>query len=144
MIRFFRNSGFYVLFFISNVYAHECNDKFEYNITVNLDGGYYLEVLCERIIMLPKTAEGPFPKQRYNLKIKLIGKGKDWYYRKQDGYYYSLENISSKTKIWDLGYVWVNRERDEIYLNLFWVSSPDKLIPSVINGKYSIPPQKVE
>ncbi len=88
---------------------------------------------------MPITAEGFFPKKPINYEIRLKGKGKEWSYRNQPGYFYSFpEDIDAKPQSWDMGYVWVDRNRETIYLNFYWVKSPDALTESEINGAYKV------
>lgn len=108
----------------------------EYSIINRPDGGYSLNVKFLKRHWTPITAEGIFPIEKKNYQVDIIGKGKDWTFRNQKGYYYSSDDIKSNPKAWDFGYAWVDADRKNLYLNLFWVSSPDKLIPSDISGKY--------
>ena len=110
----------------------------EYSVTSRSDGGYSLDIVIHKRYWKLITAEGIFPKQRHIYNIEVIGKGKDWTYRNQKGYQYSLDDIKSNQKGWDVGFAWVNADRKHIYFNLSWVKSPDKQIPSDLNGKYSL------
>lgn len=110
--------------------------EIEYSVSLRSDGGYTLLITCSKRHWNPITAEGFFPKEKEIYKIELIGEGEDWSYRNQNGYYYSLQKIISNKNHWDLGYVWVDLNRKFLYINLFWISSPNKLIESDINGKY--------
>ena len=66
----------------------------KHEIQERLDGGYTI-ILSGKIRHLsPITAEGAFPKQSIYYQIELKGKGKDWSYRNQPGFYYSYpDNI---------------------------------------------------
>jgi hypothetical protein len=126
-------------FIMSFVMVSGCFAKdIDYKITVNSDGGYSLKITYIKRHWKPITAEGFFPLERKSYAIDIIGKGKDWKYRGQNGYYYSIEDIQSNRKSWDFGYAWVDLERKYLYLNLYWVASPDDIIPSDVNGKYSL------
>lgn len=110
----------------------------QYTIVPKSDGGYLIDLVSEKRIWVPITAEGIFPKKTSRYQLELTGKGSDWAYRNQAGYYYSYEQIASKQKDWDFGYAWIDADRRYIYLNLYQVKSPDEMIPSDINGKYTI------
>jgi hypothetical protein len=108
---------------------------------MRVDGGYTLTLTGTERHLLPITAEGMFPKSQTNHKIVLKGKGKDWSYRNQPGYFYSFpEDIEASAISWDVGYVWVDKNRETIYLNFYWIKSPDALTASKINGAYKIAP----
>ena len=105
------------------------------------DGGYTLTLSGTIQSLVPITAEGFFPKRPIAYEIALKGKGKEWKYRNQPGYFYSFpEDIEAKPQSWDLGYVWVDKNREIIYLNFYWVKSPDGLTESEINGAYKVKP----
>lgn len=70
--------------------------------------------------------------------MDIIGKGIDWSYRNQNGFYYSQDYIKSGNSAWNFGYAWVDKERRYLYVNLYRVASPDGTTPSDINGKYSL------
>ena len=106
----------------------------EYSVSDRPDGGYSLNVVIYKVYLL--TADGIFQSVRRTFTIELTGKGKDWGYRNQNGYYYSLEEIKSIQKQWDFGYGWLSGDRKCLYLNLFWVNAPDSIIPSDVNGRY--------
>jgi hypothetical protein len=90
---------------------------------------------------MPITAEGFFPKKQIYNKIVLKGKGEDWSYRNQPGYFYSFpEDIEALLGSWDIGYAWVDKSRETIYLNFYWVKSPDSIAESDVNGVYKIEP----
>ena len=110
--------------------------KIEYNVKHRSDGGYAIDIKCTVQHWQPITAEGLFPKKVINMTVELIGKGTDWSYRNQKGYYYEKKDIQGI--LGEIAYAWIDHKREYIYLNFFWVSSPDKLSPSVINGKYRI------
>lgn len=110
----------------------------EYTIIPRTDGGYKIDIACSKRHLKPITAEGIFPKETKKYTIDIIGKGKDWTFREQAGYYYSSENVRSKKKAWDFGYAWIDAKRKYIYLNFYWVSAPEGIAPSDVNGKYNI------
>ena len=133
-----------VLFFgascVNLANAHECNLGLEYQIGNRADGGFELTIICQRRIQKMITAEGFFPKTKKTFKISLIGNGNAWSEkRNQEGFFYPIEKIVCKAKAWDMGYVWVDQDRKNIFLNFYWVQSPNKLKPSIINAKYPIP-----
>jgi hypothetical protein len=110
-----------------------------HQIETREDGGYIITISGHKRYLLPITAEGPFPKMQINCRIELKGKGKDWSYRNQPGYYYSYpDDIECKSPRWDIGYAWVDKDRKKIYLNFFWIHSPDSLTDSDVNGAYRI------
>lgn len=117
-----------------------CNDCIaqidEYKVNQRSDGGYAIDIKYTVQSWLPITAEGPFPRQVKKTTVELIGKGKDWSYRNQNGYYYDKNDI--RGILGEIAYAWIDHKREYIYLNFFWISSPNKLTPSVINGKYRI------
>ena len=117
-----------------------CYAQKEYIVSQRVDGGYDVKIVMTKRHWSPITAEGPFPKVVMEYSINFIGKGKDWSYRNQIGYFYSKNDIHNMPE--DVGYAWVDIKREYIYLNFFEVSSPDKLIPSPINGKYSLKQKK--
>jgi hypothetical protein len=117
---------------VENCFAKDMN----YKVEVRSDGGYSLEIEITKTNLF--SADGFFRKIKNLYVIDLIGKGKDWSYRNQKGLYYSQDEILSKTTDWDFGYAWIDIERMYIYLNLYWVSGPDGMIPSDLNGKYKI------
>lgn len=128
-----------ILFFNStNALSHECNESLKYSVTNKNDGGYELSITCVVRSFLPVTVEGFFPKRTTQYHISIMGRGKDLSYRNHNGYYYSINEISSNHNTWDLGYVWVDKERKNIYLNLYWLSTPGGLKPSEVHGKYQI------
>lgn len=110
----------------------------EYAVSSRPDGGFSVEIVYSKRHWKPITAEGMFPLDKKGYKIEVIGKGEDWTNRNQKGYYYRSDEITSDIKAWDLGYGWIDENRRYLYLNFFWVSSPDGLIPSDINGKYDL------
>jgi hypothetical protein len=107
-----------------------------YSVTARQDGGYTLAIDVSKRHWMPITAEGFFPKEEISYQIEIVGQGDNWSYRNQNGYYYSLNEISCNNNNWDLGYVWVDSKRENLYINLYWVSEPDKLVETHINGKY--------
>ncbi len=117
---------------VSGCFAKDMN----YKVTVRSDGGYSLEIDITKMNLF--SADGFFQKVKNHYVINLIGKGKDWSYRNQKGFYYGQNEILSNTSGWDFGYAWVNDDRTYLYLNLYWVASPDGIIPSDVNGKYSL------
>lgn len=112
----------------------------EKNYTINQksDGGYTIDIVSEKRSLTPITAEGIFPKITRRYHIELVGKGIDWSFRNQFGYYYNYENINSNQNDWDFGYAWIDKDREYIYLNLYQVKSPDGILNSYANGKYKI------
>jgi len=121
---------------ISESHAKDIN----YSVTSTGNGGYSLDIAVSKTIFF--SADGLFQKVRTHYSIDLIGKGKDWSYRNQKGYYYSLDDIVADKTNWDIGYAWVDIDRKYIYLNFYWASSPEDLIPSDVNGKYRIEEKK--
>lgn len=125
------------IFILSLTMAKFCFAKdINYKITDRSDGGYSIALDISKTNVF--SADGFFQKIKNHYVLNLIGKGKDWSYRNQKGYYYGLNDISSNTLGWDFGYAWVDADRTHLYLNLYWVSSPDSMIPSDLNGKYSL------
>jgi len=112
----------------------------KYSVTSTGNGGYSLDIAVSKTIFF--SADGLFQNVRNHYSIDLIGKGKDWSYKNQKGFYYSLNDIESTQAYWDIGYAWVDIDRKYIYLNFYWVSSPDNLIPSDVNGRYRIEEKK--
>ncbi len=105
------------------------------------DGGYMLVLRGTVRHIQPISAEGFFPVQHVYCTITLRGAGKDSFFRGQPGHYFSYpDDIESVEKYWDTGYAWVDKKRETIYLNFFWVTAPDSLIKSVVNGSYNIKP----
>lgn len=122
------------------VIANSCNESIKHTVNARQDGGYNLSITCTVRSFNPITAEGFFPKKTSHYKISIPGKGKDLSYKNYNGYYYSVDEISSNHTVWDIGYVWVDKNKENIYLNLYWLSPPDGIKPSEIHGKYSIEP----
>ena len=114
----------------------------EYTILTRPDGGYKIDITYNKRHWKPITAEGIFPKEIKKYTIEIIGKGKDWSFRNQEGFYYSAEEVQSKKKAWDFGYAWIDSERRFLYLNFYWVSAPKNVTPSDVNGKYKINKEK--
>jgi len=115
--------------------------KINHNAEARDDGGYNLTLDGTIQSLMPITAEGFFPKRPFNYTIALKGKGKEWSYRNQPGYFYSFpEDIDANPHSWDMGYAWVDKNRETIYLNFYWVKSPDSLAESEINGAYKVKP----
>ena len=115
--------------------------KINHKTKVRDDGGFSLTLDGTIQSLMPITAEGFFPKRQINYKILLRGKGKEWSYRNQSGYFYSFpEDIEAKPQSWDIGYVWVDKNRETIFLNFYWIKSPDSLSDSEVNGSYRIKP----
>jgi len=110
----------------------------DYSMTSRSDGGYSLKIRGHRRSWIPITAEGPFPLQSVFGDIELIGPGKNWYYRGQNGFYYDLSNITSNHVYWEYGYAWVDSKREHIYLNLYWAVGPNGSLKSEFSGKYDI------
>jgi len=111
----------------------------DHKVKERSDGGYTVTLSGTIRHLTPITPEGAFPKQQIYYQIELKGKGKDWSYRNQPGFYYSYpDDIECKTPHWDIGYAWVDQNRQTIYLNLYWLKSPDSLWESDINGTYKI------
>jgi len=130
-----------VMLYLS-IYGAGSSVKKEYLITERPDGGYSLNIVISTRYWKLITAEGIFPSMRRALTIELSGKGVDWSYRNQRGYYYSLDEINSMRKEWDIGYAWVSDDRKYVHLNMFWVNAPDSVSTSDINGKYEIQKSK--
>lgn len=108
----------------------------EYIIAERPDGGYSLNAVIYKRYLI--TADGIFTGVRRTFTIVLIGKGRDLSYRNQKGYYYSLDEIKSTQKEWDLGYAWISDNHKYLYLNLFWVKAPDSVTPADVNGRYKL------
>ena len=108
----------------------------EYRIAEMPDGGYSLNVVIYKRYLL--TADGIFPSVRRTFTIELTGKGKNWDYRNQKGYYYSLDEIKSIQKQWDFGYAWLTDDRKCLYLNFFWVKAPDSVTNADVTGRYQL------
>jgi len=113
-------------------------EETKYEISPLPNGGYSVDIVLVKRHWKPITAEGFFPIERKTYKFEIIGKGEDWSNRNPKGFYYSTNEIISKRELWDLGYAWVDPLRKYIYFNFYWVSAPDEIIPSDINGKYPI------
>lgn len=126
----------FFIIFITNLHCYAKDMK--HTVSLRPDGGYNIDVTISKRHMQLITAEGIFPKEIKNFKIEIIGKGKNWSYRNQNGFFYGIEQIKCLNNAWDFGYAWVDSERKYLYLNLYWVSSPDSLIPSDVNGKYRL------
>ncbi len=127
---------FFILMLFPAMMSRSFAKDMEYSIADRPDGGYSLSLIYLKRHWTPITAEGIFPTERKSYTVNIIGKGKDWTFRNQKGYYYSLNDISSLQKAWDFGYAWVDADRKYLYLNLYWVSSPEGMTPSDVNGKY--------
>jgi hypothetical protein len=125
-----------IIFLLTDSNAMASN--IEYTVSRRSDRGYTLEIYIEKRHWKPITAEGFFPVEKKSYSIEIIGDGKDWSYREQNGYFYPLEQIQSIKKHWDIGYAWVDADRKYIYLNLYWVNAPDGLKRSDVSGKYTI------
>jgi len=110
----------------------------KYSVSRKPDGGYTLNINIVKRHWKPITAEGFFPVERTSYVIDVMGKGRDWTYRAQSGFYYSSAEIKCRHQSWDFGYAWIDSERKYLYLNFYWVSSPDDIIPSDVNGKYRL------
>jgi hypothetical protein len=82
------------------------------------------------------SPEDPFPKQGIYCDIDVIGRGKDWSGRGPIGSYYAPQEIECKTHQWDSGYAFMEPDRKRIHLKFYWVSPPNKVIPSDISGCY--------
>lgn len=132
----------YILVFILNITViNGCFAKdMNYKVTAKSDGGFSLEIDISKTTLF--SADGFFQKVNNHYVVNVIGKGKDWSYRNQKGFYYGQNEILSNTPGWDFGYAWVDVDRTYLYLNLFWVASPDGIVPSEVNGKYSLSVQR--
>jgi hypothetical protein len=130
---------FWIFLFILLLKVNAMASEKEYHIERKPDGGYTIDLRINKRHWKPITAEGFFPKQELYFKIDIDGKGKDWSSKDQPGYYYSSDFVSCKGKAWDFGYAWIDHDRKFLYLTFYWASSPDKLIASDVNGKYSLP-----
>jgi len=126
-----------VMFYLS-IYGAGSSVKKEYFMAERPDGGYSLNIVLSTRYWKLITAEGIFPSLRRSLTIELTGKGTDWSYRNQKGYYYSFDEIKSIQKEWDFGYAWISDDRKHVYLNMFWVNAPDRVTSSDVNGRYEI------
>lgn len=130
-----------MLFTVSVCHGESITRKINHKTEARDDGGYNLLLDGTIQSLMPITAEGFFPKRPISYKIVLKGKGKEWSYRNQPGYFYSFpEDIDAKPQSWDMGYAWVDKNRETIYLNFYWVKSPDSLTESEINGAYKVKP----
>jgi len=115
------------------------NRQLNHQVKKRDDGGFTIVINGTIQHFIPITAEGFFPKEPVNYRVELIGKGKDWSYRNQPGFYYSYpDSIKGELSSWDIGYAWVDEKKENIYLNFYWIASPDSLAKSKINGKYKI------
>jgi hypothetical protein len=110
-----------------------------YSVSKSIDGGYSINIRYSKRHLKPITAEGMFPLEKRSYIVEVKGNGKNWNYRNQNGTYYDSENVTSNLKAWDIGYAWIDNEGEYIYLNFFWISAPDDLVPSDVNGKYELP-----
>ncbi len=125
------------ILFLNFIIVENCSAKdINYKVSTNPDGGYTMEIEVNKTTLF--TADGFLKKENSRYTINLTGKGENWSYRDQKGFFYSPDKISCKTPIWDIGYAWVDTDRKHIYLNLYWVSYPDGMRPSDVNGKYEI------
>jgi hypothetical protein len=111
-------------------------DDVIYKIEARPDGGYSLKMDVTKTTIF--SADGFSRKVRNHFEIVLLGKGEDWSYRNQKGFYYRQNDVVSSSQCWDFGYAWVDADRTYLYLNLYWVSSPESMIPSDLNGKYRL------
>lgn len=127
-----------ILILYLSIFGAGSTVKMEYAIADRPDSGYLLNIVLYKRYWKLITAEGIFPKKRLTYAIEIVGKGRDWSYRNQKGYFYSLDEIKSTDKGWDFGYAWVDAEREYLYLNLYWVNSPNRIIPSDINGTFRL------
>ena len=131
-----------ILFFLicSNCYAGFGDfQQLNHEIKNRNDGGFTIVINGTIQHFKPITSEGFFPKEKVNYQIELVGRGKDWSYRNQLGYYYAYPgSIECKKPHWDIGYAWIDEKKEYIYLNFYWIKSPDSLEESKINGKYKI------
>lgn len=108
----------------------------EYKISERQDSGYSINIIVNKRYLI--TADGIFSGVRRSYSVDLIGEGKDWSFRNQNGTYYSFEEIKSINKEWDFGYAWITSDNEYLYLNLYVVKEPDSLIAADVNGKYRI------
>ncbi len=115
--------------------------KKDYAVSVRPDGGYILNITVNKRYWTLITPEGVFPKEKLKFVINVMGKGRDWSFRGQEGFYYSLDEITTNMHHWDFGYAWIDSSRKNLYLNLFWVHAPDRMMASDVNGKYALPVQ---
>lgn len=139
------NTSKYIFVLIATLLLAGCsfNNITSYEAILQPDGGYAVKIKLDKTYTV--SADGLFSKNIYHYEIRLIGKGKDWSYKKQNGYYYSQNEITGiKTGAWDFGYAWVDHDRSCIHLNLYWVSSPNGMTPSDINGRYCLTGGKQE
>lgn len=124
-----------VVLYIS-IYGAGSTVSKEFSVVENPDGGYLLNIVLSTRYWKLITSEGIFPSLQRTLAIELTGKGTNWTYRNQNGYYYSLNEIKCSQKEWDLGYAWISDDRRYLYLNLFWVNAPNSVISSDVNDRY--------
>ncbi len=110
----------------------------DYQLTSGPDGTYIVNVCFVKRHWEPFTAEGFCSVERESYSVEIAGKERLWGRRGQNGYYYSLDEVKCVPESWDLGYAWIDSERKYLYLNFYWVSSPDNIIPSDVNGKYRL------
>jgi len=134
---------FYILFLLTcciSCASLGSYEQIEHKILQREDGGYSILINGQTQHIQPISSEGFFPNVPIHYRIDLIGKGKDWSYRNQPGFYYSYPDMVKfeRNVSWDYGYVWVDQKREYIYLNFYWVDSPNLLKESSINGKYKI------
>jgi len=130
------------LLFISSlvlcVLAAPCSSRadVEYTVSSRPDGGYILHIAYSKRHFF--TAEGMFPLEKRNFVVEIKGNGTTWNWANPKGTYYSSDEVTSERQAWDVGYAWMDPERKSLYLNFYWVSPPDGLLPSDVNGKYDL------
>lgn len=128
---------YFFIIVINFVMVNMCFAKdINYKIKAESDGGYSLEIDLTKTILF--SADGFFQTIKTRHIINLIGKGKDLSNRNHKGFFYGHNEVSSNSFEWDFGYAWVDIERKYLYLNFYWVSEPDGMRPSDLNGKYKI------
>lgn len=120
-----------------SIFGFGCSSR-NYSVSMRSDGGYVLDVTVYKRHWKLITAEGVFPLEKTRFVINIAGKGHDWSFRNQAGFYYTIDEITTNIHDWDLGYAWVDTLQKNLYVNLFWVQAPDRLVPSDVNGKYSL------
>ena len=90
--------GIAIVMLYLSTYGAGSSVKKEYFIAERPDEGYSLNIGLSTWYWELIAAEGMFPSLRRALTIELTGKGMNWSYRNQKGYYYSLDEIKSSQK----------------------------------------------
>jgi hypothetical protein len=102
------------------------------------DGGASLHITGVKHYWMLLTPEGPFPKQRIDCHVALIGPGKDLKnVMNVDGFYYTPNEIKCDYD-YSMGYAYMDRPRSFVFLNFSRPSPPDgETALDEINGRYS-------